>query len=324
MTRRARRAAPIVAVTLALAAGAACSDRDSEPASASGTSTSAAATTSTTVAPAGPPYEITELTREYVDASRAAVDPSGAHSSPTRTIVTTVRVPVGSGPFPLVVFAHGNGGHPRKATQLLDAWARAGYVVAAPAFPLTNDDVDPTVIADVAEQPADVTVVIDRVLADAEAREGPLAGLVDDTRVGIAGHSLGGAAVYGAAANTCCRDTRVDAVIALSAIRLDFASGESVPSELPLLAIHGTIDAALPYDVGRAPYDAWAGPKWLLTLEGGSHSPPYEDVPSPHDTLVGELTTLFWDAELRDDEDAAARLSTYAPQPELARIEVAR
>jgi predicted dienelactone hydrolase len=223
----------------------------------------------------------------------------------------------------LVVFAHGNACHPRKLTQLLDTWARAGYVVAAPAFPLTNDDVDPTVIGDYVQQPADLTVVINGVLADARRAKGPLAHKVNRHRIGVAGHSLGGATVYGLVANTCCRDQRIDAVIALSAIRLDFGNGSFQASDIPLLAMHGTADPTIPYTAGRAPYDAWTGPKWFLTLEGALHSPQYEDAPSPFDALVFDITTLFWDAELRRDPHARARLAHYEPPPALGRIDSA-
>jgi predicted dienelactone hydrolase len=44
----------------------------------------------------------------------------------------------GARPFPLIVFGHGFAVTPRPYSQLLRAWARAGYVVAAPVFPLEN------------------------------------------------------------------------------------------------------------------------------------------------------------------------------------------
>jgi predicted dienelactone hydrolase len=252
---------------------------------------------------------VTEVTQQY--------------GTPSRPLTTVVRVPDGPGPFPLVVLAHGNNGHPRKVTQLLDTWARAGYVVAAPAFPLTNDDAEPSVLGDYVHQPADVSAVIDGVLAGAEADSGPLADRVDGDHIGVAGHSLGGGTVYGLVANSCCRDERVDAVIALSALVLPFPEGTDEPADLPLLAVHGTADATVPLANGRAAYDAWPGPKWFLTLEGALHAPQYEDPPSPYDAVVTDVTTLFWDAELRGDDAAANRLAAYAPPPELARLEAA-
>ena len=68
------------------------------------------------------------------------------------------------------MLAHGAAGAPEKFTELAAAWADAGYVVAAPRFPLTNEGVPTPVIADLAEQARDVRFVIDGVLAASAGR----------------------------------------------------------------------------------------------------------------------------------------------------------
>jgi predicted dienelactone hydrolase len=245
------------------------------------------------------PFPVVELARTYVDESRTTDSPDDAHDAAVRTLVTTIRVPDAPGRFPLVVFAHGFTGHPRKATMLLDAWAAAGYVVAAPAFPLTNQDAPTHVLGDFVHQPADVSAVIDGVLADAAQTEGPLAGRVDPERIGVAGHSLGGATGYGLVGQSCCRDVRVRALVALSAPLLPFSGSETVDTDVPLLALHGTDDEVVPVAAAQAALDAWPGPKRLVTLPGGRHSPPYEDAPSPHDNIVVELTLAFFAEAMR-------------------------
>ena len=51
--------------------------------------------------------------------------------------------------------------------RLLDAWARAGYVVAAPSFPLTQKHVPGgRRERDLVNQPGDMSFVISRMLAD--------------------------------------------------------------------------------------------------------------------------------------------------------------
>ena len=70
-----------------------------------------------------------------------------------------------AGPFPLVVFAHGLGGTPQDYITLLTAWASAGFVVAAPLFPLSNANVPVGPDAGhVVNQPKDMSYVIDSVL----------------------------------------------------------------------------------------------------------------------------------------------------------------
>ena len=105
-------------------------------------------------ASAAPSKDPKHVTMTFVDRSRRRTTRPGPQRR-LRTLVTEVYIPRGKGPFPLVVFAHGNAGNPGKLTQLLSAWARAGYVVVAPTFPLTNDLTDAqSVIVDFMNQPA--------------------------------------------------------------------------------------------------------------------------------------------------------------------------
>src|SRR5918996_5415002 len=96
------------------------------------------ARTTPTAATAGT-YEVAQLTETFVDTSRPTESASGQGNAPTRTLVTEIRYPQADGPFPLIVLAHGQTGHPDKFSQLMAAWASSGYVVAAPLFPLTSN-----------------------------------------------------------------------------------------------------------------------------------------------------------------------------------------
>ena len=60
-------------------------------------------------------HQVTVITRTFVDRSRQtpAVPVARVAAAPTRTLVTTIWVPDGRGPFPLVVFAHGYGANPQ-------------------------------------------------------------------------------------------------------------------------------------------------------------------------------------------------------------------
>lgn len=57
----------------------------------------------------------------------------------SRTLKTTIWLPAPPhGSYPLIVFAHGCGESARDFAPMLEAWAAAGYVVAAPDFPVSS------------------------------------------------------------------------------------------------------------------------------------------------------------------------------------------
>ncbi len=239
-------------------------------------------------------------TLTLVDPSRPTDDPSSDRSAPDRTLVTEVYVPAGKGPFPVVLLAHGNNGNPGKLSELLEAWAGAGYVVAAPTFPLTNDlHGGPSVLGDYRNQPGDMSFVLDQLLARSRRSTGFLAGRVDRRHVGAAGFSLGGATVYGLAYNRCCRDRRIDAVILMDALRLEFSGDSFGRIRGPVMFVHLRNDPIVAYRNSTESYAKAIGPKFLMTLEQGVHPEPYENLPSPHDEAVTAATTAFWDLYLQ-------------------------
>jgi len=100
-------------------------------------------------APASPAsFAVGMRVLRLTDSSRTIKLPDG--SVRPRQLVTVVRYPAagqgpvglpapparGSGPFPLIVFGHGFAVTPAIYGRLLSSWTRAGFVVAAPVFPL--------------------------------------------------------------------------------------------------------------------------------------------------------------------------------------------
>ncbi|MBV8990247.1 MAG: hypothetical protein JO372_16985 [Solirubrobacterales bacterium] len=243
-----------------------------------------------------------------------------------RTLVTVIRYPAtgpparvdargaapvrGSGPFPLVVFGHGYTVTPAPYAPLLRAWTRAGYIVAAPIFPLENANAPggPDE-ADLINQPRDMSFVITRTLAMAQARSGFLAGLVDPRRIAVAGHSDGGETALAVAYDRYFRDRRVRAAVILSGAEIPSVGGFDFPRPSPpLLATQGTADPVNPPNLTSAFYDAAPPPKYLLTLFGASHIGPYSDQ-QPQLGIVERVTIAFLDQYLKDAPGAAGRIT---------------
>jgi predicted dienelactone hydrolase len=94
------------------------------------------------------------------------------------------------GKMPLVLLSHGTGGAAAGLAWLGEALARKGYIVAAVSHHgNTGAEVAPMLQGTVVwwDRPQDVSVLIDRLLADPS-----FGSRIDATRIGVAGFSIGG------------------------------------------------------------------------------------------------------------------------------------
>jgi poly(3-hydroxybutyrate) depolymerase len=219
-----------------------------------------------------------------------------------RTLVTQVRVPTGTpsttAKLPLLLAIHGADGDPSRLAPLLDVWASAGYVVAAPTFLKTEKDARGKALGtEVTQQAADAKFVLDEILDRAGDFD------VDDHEVGVAGMSLGGMTTYGLISHTCCRDGRVQAAIVMAGVHDDFPDGRYVHQDMPVLLIQG--DADIGYHHSRDAYPQLAPPKWFITLHGERHSPPFEVPRGKSAGIVDATTTAFWNRYLKGERPAA-------------------
>jgi predicted dienelactone hydrolase len=301
----------------------ACGGDDSGQTAATDESAAAETTAPVTTTTALPTRtEVEHLTLDLVDDSRPTPAGAGLPAAAERHLVTEVYLPAGTGPFPFIAFSHGLAGHPRKFTELFQVWADAGYAIAAPAFPLSNDEVPgESTFADLANQPGDISFVIDQVLAANETEGDPIFGQIDPEHIGVAGLSLGGATTYGVAFNDCCRDDRPIAAMVLDGARLAVGGDFQMDSGLPLLIVHADEDYALPYSEAVDAYADAVAPKWFVTLHELAHAEPYENTVNPADDLVEAVTVAFWDRWLKDDESAEDRLADAVTPPSLASLE---
>lgn len=298
----------------ALVVGAACGDDASERDATAGSTTS-------TVAEA--PFEVEVLTETFVDATRPTPQGAETPAADSRTLVTRIAHPTSGGPYPLIVLSHGLTGHPDEFTDTVPMWAAEGFVVASPAFPLTNREVPGAAsnAADVVNQPGDVSFVIDEVLAADDDPDSELYGLVDTDAIGVVGHSLGGATTWAVSFNSATQDPRIDSTVIFAGVVIEMPGGTfDYGSGLPLLVLHGDVDP-VPISLDQAAYDQAASPKWFVTLLGGDHVPPFTDAPSVHDELVTATLLDFWHGTLDGDAAALDRVTADADDPELTTVQ---
>jgi dienelactone hydrolase len=225
------------------------------------------------------------------------------------------------GPFPLVVFGHGFAVTPALYARLLQSWARAGYVVAAPLFPLENADAPggPDE-SDLTNQPTDMSFVISHMLAASSAGSGPFTGLVDSTHIAVTGQSDGGDTALAVAYDPTYRDPRVSAAVILSGAEIPGVGGFTFPrGSPPLLATQGTADTVNPPSSTNAFFDIAQRPKYLLKLLGAEHLAPYSDQ-QPQLGIVKRVTIAFLDGYLKHRPGTLQRLISLGSVPGTASL----
>jgi len=195
--------------------------------------------------------------------------------------------------YPLIVFSHGFTGCATQSVFLMEALARAGYLMLAPNHKDAACDAGgrgPSLgkLLNIrpeepfrSDQEWSATTYKDRAddieaILDAVAKTPPMAGApVDIARVGLAGHSLGGYTVLGlAGAWPAWKDVDVKAVLALSPFCAPFIkSGALDKMNVPVMYQGGTTDVGITPTVKRpnGAYQLSSVPKYFVEFQGAGH-----------------------------------------------------
>lgn len=233
-----------------------------------------------------------------VDRTRPSVV-DGRRISSDRALTTEVWLPDTPGRRPLVVFAAGFRVGPAPYRALLEGWARHGYVVAAPQFPLTDAAVAGANLdeADIVDEPADVRFVTGALLGSA------LSAHIDPGRVAVAGHSDGAEVALDAAGLPAPPgEPAYRAVVAMAPQPLRVDGPAHNP---PILVIQGTADAINPFAHGRTTWLRAASPKYFEILRGGGHLAPLE-AGSRYLGTITATSNSFFDAYLAGEASPAS------------------
>jgi dienelactone hydrolase len=342
-------------IVVVVAGGLALLDGDDQPrAAAPGDRVTTTPTTPTTAAaptttsPTAPPATgasasdaqprdaVGTRTIVFVDSSRTTSPNGSFEGAPTRTLPTELWYPAQGdpgtdpvadavpdakhGPYPLVLFAHGYDVTPDFYAPLLQRWAAAGYVVAAPVFPILSGSDGGASHVDYEKTFGDASFVITQILG--LARGDPLAGLVDPNRVAAAGHSDGEVVSFGVGFLQCCRDPRVRSVIAMAGDLSNANNPEVSDTGTPILHVMETADEYDPYE----PSIEWdrehlSAPRWMVSLFA-SHVPPYTQPGDPAFELVSSITVAFLDGTLKGETSRLGDLANeVAANPAVGTLE---
>ncbi len=259
----------------------------------------------------------------FVDSSRPT-DPFAAYpGSPSRRLPTTIWYPSdGGGPYPLVTFAHGYGVTQSSYASLLPRLAAAGYVVAAPTYPLlSGQPAGPTDTVGWDQLFPDTWFVTTQVLGLSTSGDPTLGGLVDPDRIAVAGHSDGAAIAFGDGYQPFRLDRRVRAVVAFAA-DLGYL-GNYQSNGRPILHVLSDNDEYNPYaEAIRWDRAYLQPPKYTVTLRDAGHASPYTNPADAHFDLVARVTIDFLDTTLKaHPESMFFALLDIADHPSLAALE---
>jgi predicted dienelactone hydrolase len=190
--------------------------------------------------------------------------------------------------FPLVLFSHGLDGCGTQSVFFTESLAAAGYVVAAPDHRDASCSVEGARIprmhfpralftnpgrwtaSTYADRRADLEKALDWILRSEDF--GPM---IDASRIGAAGHSLGGYSVLGlAGAWESWRDPRIGAVLVFAPYVKPFLRPERLASlDVPVMYQGAQFDLGITPSL-RGPHGAFAlsnAPKYYLELRRATH-----------------------------------------------------
>jgi len=253
-----------------------------------GHATSTAMADNTLLAPG--PYSIGSRRFTLVDDTRPTQANGDEPTKPERILKTRVWYPAAprsleflrpsptpiashATPYPVIVYSHAFMSFNKGALYLVEQLVSYGYVVIAPNFPLTNRSAPGgPLVADVVNQPGDVTFLMDTLQAWNRDPANDFYGVLDEERIALAGLSLGAMTTIIATFHPDQRDSRIKAAVALAGPSSMFSDVFFRDSEIPFLMVAGTADALVEYEYNAKDLHERVPHSTLVVIEGGAHT----------------------------------------------------
>src|SRR5271154_1614259 len=191
------------------------------------------------------PHEVSHQPIDWMDTSRATMANHDFKGSGSRELKGRIWLPAGKegAPYPLVIYSHGYMSQYKEGDYILEFLASHGYVAVSIDFPLSSGSAPGgATVADIVNQPGDISFLIDQMLARSKQPDNMLHGRVDGERVAAVGLSLGGLTTELVAFDPKLRDPRIRAAVSMAG-PTQFLMPEFFESNTAFMYIGGTADA---------------------------------------------------------------------------------
>lgn len=194
--------------------------------------------------------------------------------------VRDADIDTGHGPYPLMVFSHGQNGIRWQSVFYTAHLASHGYIVASwddegnTLWELISEGFnETTMLSSLVGRPKDVAVMMDGLLGFNEDPEHFFYGTIDEENMGISGHSLGGIT----SVMMPCRDARFKITVPHSpiiSIGIGLGECDYESYAVPMMVMGGTLDRTIAYCAQYCEYRdilVTQQPKYLYELHDGGH-----------------------------------------------------
>jgi predicted dienelactone hydrolase len=220
------------------------------------------------------PYKTISENFTAVDDSRPTQAYNDFPGSPERVLNGEIWRPAGrQHPGPLLIYSHGFMSFRQEGRYLVSFLASHGYTVVAADFPLTGYHApDSPLMEDVANQPGDVSFLIDTMLQRNADPADALHNTIDPNKIAVAGVSLGGLTSTLVTFHRRLRDPRIAAAISIAGPGSMFTADFFAGTEVPFLMIFGEGDAIVPPADNAIPVLQMVPDSILVMLTGASHA----------------------------------------------------
>jgi len=220
-------------------------------------------------------YAVETVRLEINDSSRPTPALGDYEGDNKRLLNGTLWYPKGEHKdLPLIVYSHGFSGFHKENSRLAEYLASNGYVVASVDFPLSGRETLAEVpqLLDIANQPGDVSAVIDYVLALNEKSDSVLYRKISSESIGAMGLSLGGLTTALVSYHPDYKDPRIKAA-AMMAPPLETFSERfyNSNSELRSFILSGSLDRVVPEHSNAMEVIIRNPNAWFLSFEKGTH-----------------------------------------------------